>query len=184
MQPTECNLSNINKTINSLLIYFPFSLYSFFYPFRTVSSFACAFQSAHHGLIRSLSRLSSSTCTFFYTPLQISSADSCSTIRDGLIGQAAWDQVHGCLLTIMLLSFLIAAALVSLSGKVSARGSLDFRLRESSKRAAITESSPTRLTNNVLQLQRVNASSQSAEYLRAVRAGSQVNGIYSRLEVQ
>lgn len=78
----------------------------------------------------------------------------------------------------LLTSILLAWAL-----GVSARGSIDFKLRTPFRPVVVSRPSPNELTDNVLTLERNEASSQSSEYLSAIRQGSGVDGVYSRVQV-
>lgn len=76
---------------------------------------------------------------------------------------------------VILLAWAIAGA--------SARGGAAFRVGRNVKPSRLFKPSVNKVTTNVLLLQKGGASSQSSEYLTAIRQGKGVNGLYSRVKV-
>lgn len=81
-------------------------------------------------------------------------------------------------------AILLTFVLLACTSGVSARGSIDFRLGATFRLTKVSRPSPNKVTANVLTLERSGASSQSSEYLTAIRQGSPVDGVYSRVQVR
>ena len=59
-----------------------------------------------------------------------------------------------------------------------------FTVGEAYQPPVVAEASPNIYTDNVLTLQRGNASSFSSSFLHGIRKGADANGIYSRVTVR